>query len=206
MPMHRIIVITVIAFLVLGTLNARGTWKPDKAHSQVNFTVTHMVISEVTGSFKDFDAALRQPGKDDFSGSSVEAVVNMASISTGNDKRDAHLRSDDFFNVGKYPEMKFKSTAFEKTGENTYKIAGNLTIRDVTKPVVLDAKMTGMVEAWGAKHVGFKATATIDRFDYGVKWDKTLETGGLVVGKNVDVSLLFEFVQQKEEAEETDTK
>ncbi len=204
--MYRSYSLLTLVLFAFGSLAAQGTWKADKVHSQVNFSVTHMVISEVTGSFKDFDATIQQPGKDDFSGGSIDATIKIASITTGNDQRDMHLRTNDFFNAEKFPEMKFKSTSFEKTGDDTYKIAGNLTLRDSTKPVVLDAKMTGMVDAWGATHAGFKATTSIDRFDYGVKWDKTLDNGGLVVGNKVDIALIFEFVKQKQEAEKPEKK
>ena len=199
--MKSLIASLTLLIAVPALLNAQATWKPDKAHSQVKFSVTHMVISEVTGSFTDFDASLQQPSNDSFDGSTVQAVIKTASISTNNDRRDQHLRTDDFFNAGKYPEIRFASTAFTKTGPDTYRISGNLTIRDTTRPVVLDAKMTGMLNAWGGTHVGFKATTSIDRFDYGVKWDKTLDAGGLIVSRNVDITLLFEFVKQQQEAE-----
>jgi polyisoprenoid-binding protein YceI len=192
-------VLTLAMILGSGSLVAQGTWKNDKAHSQAKFSVTHMLISEVAGAFKDFDVTVVQPGKEDFSGSTVQAVIKTASVSTDNDRRDNHLRSDDFFNAEKYPEIKFISTSFEKTGTDTYKITGNLTIRDTTKQVVLDAKMLGAVDAWGGKHVGFKATTTINRFDYNVRWDKTLDAGGLIVSKNVDITLFLElFIPPKD--------
>jgi polyisoprenoid-binding protein YceI len=193
-----------IAILLLGitrVLSAQGVWKVDKAHSQVKFVVTHMIISEVTGAFTEFDATLTQPTKDDFSGSSLSATIQTTSINTDNDKRDDQLRSDNFFNAPKFPENKFVSTSFKKTGDDTYTIEGNLTIRDVTRHVVLTAKMTGTVTAWGHQRAGFKATASIDRFDYGVKWNKTLETGGLIVSRKVDITLLMEMVKQQDETQ-----
>jgi len=191
----------LLVALIIGSssLFAQGTWKNDKAHSQVKFSVTHMLISEVTGSFKDFDVTVAQPSAADFSGSSVTAVIKTGSISTDNDRRDTHLKSDDFFNAEKYPEIRFVSTSFEKTGTDTYKITGNLTIRDTTKQVVLDAKMLGSVDAFGGKRVGFKATTSINRFDYNVKWDRTLDQGGLIVSKDVDITLLLElFIPPKD--------
>jgi polyisoprenoid-binding protein YceI len=174
-----------------------ATWKQDRAHSQVQFSVTHLVVSEVTGAFKDFDVTLTQ-GKDDFSGSSLEATIKTASISTDNDARDKHLRSEDFFNAEKYPAISFKSTSFEKTGDNSYKISGNLTIRDVTKPIVLDAKYQGQItDPWGNQKAGFKATGSINRLDFGVKWNKALEAGGLVVSDKVDLTFLMELQKQK---------
>ncbi|HLX12694.1 MAG TPA: YceI family protein [Bacteroidota bacterium] len=176
---------------------AQTTWTADKAHSSVNFTVTHMVISEVNGLFKDFDATLTAT-KPDFSDAVITASIKTASINTDNDQRDTHLRSDDFLNAEKYPAMTFKSTKIEKTGDGTYAITGNLTIRDVTKPVVLDTKFTGqVVTPWGVTAAGFKATTTIDRTDFGAKWNKALEAGGLMVSKDVRITLLFEFDQQK---------
>jgi polyisoprenoid-binding protein YceI len=193
---------TAALFLILTfglvTGDAQATvWKQDPAHSQVKFGVTHLVISEVDGNFKDFDVTLKQLNPD-FSGSTLEASIKTASISTDNDFRDKHLRSDDFLNAEKYPAITFKSTSFEKTGDNAYKITGDLTIRDVTKPVVLDAKFLGeMTDGRGTTRAGFKATGSINRFDYGVKWNKAVETGGLVVSDKVDITLLMELQKQK---------
>jgi polyisoprenoid-binding protein YceI len=175
------------------TSPAQTTWSLDRAHSNVSFTVTHLVISEVEGRFTDFDVTLTQPKPDSFEGASVTADIKTASINTDNTDRDKHLRSNDFLNAEKFPSLTFKSTKFEKTGENSYKIHGTLTIREVTKPVVLDAQFTGTVkDPWGNTKAGFKATTTIDRFAYGVQWDKAIETGGLVVGKNIDITLLMQ--------------
>ena len=188
-----------LAFALLGSIgSAQATvWKQDNAHSQVKFAVTHMVISEVTGDFKNFDVTLTQ-GKDDFSGSTLEATLKTASINTENEMRDKHLRSDDFLNAEKYPTISFKSTSFEKTGENTYKITGTLTIRDVTKPVVLDAKYLGQAnDGNGNQKAGFKATGSISRFDYGVKWNKAIEAGGLIVSDKVELTFLMELQKQK---------
>ena len=176
-----------LAFALLGSIgSAQATvWKQDNAHSQVKFSVTHMVISEVTGGFKEFDVTL-------------EATLKTASINTENEMRDKHLRSDDFLNAEKYPTISFKSTSFEKTGENTYKITGTLTIRDVTKPVVLDAKYLGQAnDGNGNQKAGFKATGSISRFDYGVKWNKAIEAGGLIVSDKVELTFLMELQKQK---------
>jgi polyisoprenoid-binding protein YceI len=188
-----------LAFALLGSIgSAQATvWKQDNAHSRVTFAVTHMVISEVTGDFKNFDVTLTQ-GKDDFSGSTLEATLKTASINTENEMRDKHLRSDDFLNAEKYPAITFKSTSFEKTGENTFKITGTLTIRDVAKPVVLDAKYLGQAaDGFGNQKAGFKATGSINRFDYGVKWNKAIEAGGLIVSDKVELTFLMELQKQK---------
>ena len=194
----RIFLTAAILFTVIGGVVAQTIWKADKAHSKIDFSVTHMVIAEVDGRFTDFDATLTG-SKDDFSDAKITATIKTASITTDNDFRDKHLRSDDFFNADKYPEIKFKSTSIEKTGENTYKITGDLTIRDTTKTVVLDTKYNGQIVGMGATKRAFKATTTINRVDYGVHWDKTIESGGLVVGKNVDITLLLEFNKQTDD-------
>jgi polyisoprenoid-binding protein YceI len=184
----------VLAFSVL---HAGDTWKADKSHSSVGFTVTHMLISEVGGKFNDFDATLKTT-KDDFSDMTIEASIKTASVNTDNEKRDEHLKTDDFFNSEKFPLMSFKSTKIEKTGTDTYKITGDLTIRDITKSVVLDTKLKGVMnDPWGNTRAGFKATTTIDRFEFGTKWKAPAGDGGLVVSKNVDITLLFEFIKEK---------
>jgi polyisoprenoid-binding protein YceI len=151
-----------------------------------------MVISTVTGNFKDFDITFKA-AKEDFSDASVEAVVKVASINTENAQRDTHLKSDDFFNAEKYPEIKFKSTSFEKTGDGKYKISGDLTMRDVTKQVVFDVEYNGNVKTpWGTTLYSWTATLTLNRFDYNLKWNQVIEAGGLMVGKEVKVTLNLE--------------
>jgi polyisoprenoid-binding protein YceI len=196
--MNKLFTLIAIMLTLAGGLSAQTVWKADKAHSSVNFSVSHMVISEVTGNFKDFGATLTS-SKDDFSDAVIDATIQMASVNTDNDKRDAHLKSDDFFNVEKFPTMTFKSTNIERTGPGTFKITGNLTMRDVTKPVVLDTKLIGQTKTpWGTTAAGFKATTVIDRLEFGTKWNQALETGGLIVGKDVTVTLLFEFDKQEQ--------
>ncbi len=194
--MKRSILILSLVLSLSPALLAQSIWKADKAHSEVKFTVTHLVISEVSGRFNDFDITLTQ-GSDDFSGSTIEGSLKTASINTDNDFRDKHLKSDDFFNAEQFPTISFKSTSFEKTGTDTYKIAGNLTIRDVTKPVVFDAKLLGtMTDAKGNTKAGFKATTTIDRFAFGVKWDRKMDAGGFIVSKEVAITINAELAKQ----------
>jgi polyisoprenoid-binding protein YceI len=196
MKQLSVFTLTIAMLFSTGRVSAT-TWKQDQAHSQVKFSVTHLVISEVEGTFKDFDVTLTQNGAE-FAGSTLEASIKTASVTTENEMRDKHLKSDDFFNAEKYPTMLFKSNAFEKTGENTYRITGTLTIRDVTKPIVLEAKFLGQVtDPWGNQKAGFKATGSINRFDYGIKWNKAVEAGGLVVSDKVDITLLMELQKQK---------
>jgi polyisoprenoid-binding protein YceI len=150
------------------------------------------VISTVSGNFKDFDITLTT-AKDDFSDAAVQAVIKMASINTDNTARDNHLKSDDFFNAEKFPEIKFTSTSFEKVGEGKYKITGDLTIRDVTKKVVFDAVYNGSIKTpWGNTAMSWTAATVINRFDYNLKWNKALESGGLIAGQDVTITINLE--------------
>ncbi|HET6271421.1 MAG TPA: YceI family protein [Bacteroidota bacterium] len=173
------------------------TWNVDKAHSHVKFNVSHLVIAEVEGRFKDFDATLTN-SKEDFTDAQLVATIKVASIDTDNESRDKHLRSADFLDAEKHPEIIFKSTSFEKAGQDTYKIKGDLTIRGNTKPVILEAKYNGTVtDPWGNTKVAFKATTAISRFDFGTVWDKKIATGGLVAGETVNITLFFEGTKAK---------
>ena len=189
----KLLLLTALA--VASVMAQKGGWTLDKSHSGVGFSVRHMVISEVTGNFRDFDISLRS-SKDDFSDAVVEAAIKTASINTDNEKRDGHLKSDDFFNAEKFPEIKFKSTAFEKVGENKYKVTGDLTMRDVTKKVTFDAIYNGSIKSpWGALVTSWKATVAVNRFDYGLKWNKAIEAGGLIVGETVNIVLNLEITK-----------
>ena len=173
------------------------TWSVDKAHSNVGFTVTHLVVSEVDGSFQVYDGSISTTA-DDFSGAEIKFTVDVPSINTGNEKRDNHLKADDFFNAEQYPKMTFKSKSFKKTGKNKYKLVGDLTIRDVTKEVTFEATYGGTIQGpWGNTKAGFKASTTIDRFDYNLKWDAATEAGNLVVGREVTIDLNLQFNQAK---------
>jgi len=166
-------------------------WTLDKTHSNVIFSVTHLVVSDVEGSFKSFDGTMEN-SKDDFSDAKINFIVDVKSINTDNENRDKHLKSDDFLNAEKFPQMKFESTSFQPLGDNKYKLSGNLTIRDITKPVSFDVKYGGTANMMGT-HIGFKAKTTINRFDYNLKWDKTIEAGGLIAGKDVDITINVDF-------------
>lgn len=171
---------------------SQSGWKLDKNHSSIGFSVKHLVISTVSGNFKDFDITLTT-AKDDFSDAAVQAVIKMASINTDNTARDNHLKSDDFFNAEKFPEIKFTSTSFEKVGEGKYKITGDLTIRDVTKKVVFDAVYNGSIKTpWGNTAMSWTAATIINRFDYNLKWNKALESGGLIAGQDVTITINLE--------------
>jgi polyisoprenoid-binding protein YceI len=189
--MKRLLVVFFAIVAVTAFVIAQSEWKFDKVHSSVTFSVRHMVISEVSGNFKDFSVVLKSE-KEDFSDATVESTIQVASISTDNDYRDKHLKSDDFFNAEKFPEIKFKSTKFEKLNDNKYKITGDLTMRDVTKQVTFDVVLNGTLKTDKGLLSAWKATTMINRFDYNLKWNKTIETGGLMVGQDVAITLNLE--------------
>lgn len=174
--------------LSAASLFAQNTaWNFDKAHSQVKFEVTHLVISKVQGKFDNFDGVVKT-NSDDFSDAVVEFTVQTQSINTANERRDNHLKSDDFFNAEKFPQMKFKSKSMKKVDDNNFKLIGDLTIRDVTKEVELDVRKGGiMTDNSGNVKAGFRIKGTINRFDFNLKWNALLEVGGAVVGPNVDI-------------------
>ena len=186
-----------IMLITISTLTfSQTTWTVDKAHSKVGFSVSYLVITDVQGYFKDYDAQITSNG-DDFSTANIELKVNTSSIFTDNDKRDNHLRSDDFFNAEKYPQMVFKGKSIKKVGDKKYKLIGDFTIRDVTKQITLDVTYNGTVkDPWGNTKAGFKVTGEIDRFDYNLKWDKSIETGSLVVGKEVELVIDLQLVKK----------
>jgi len=188
-----------IFFLLIfaaSSLIAQTNWSVDKSHSKVGFSVSHLVITDVDGFFKDYDAKITTNG-DDFSTANIEFTVNTASIFTDNENRDKHLRSDDFFNAEKFPKMTFKGKSIRKVSDNKYKLVGDLTIRDVTKQVELDVKYNGMVkDPWGNTKAGFKVTGEINRFDYNLRWNNTIETGALVVGREVELIIDLQLVKK----------
>lgn len=158
------------AFIVLTAFTtAITTWKSDKPHSQLGFTITHLGIADVSGTFNDFDVAVTS-SKSDFSDATFELTANVGSIDTRVEARNNHLKSADFFDVEKYPTMKFKSTSIVKSGENKYKLSGNLTIRDITKLVAMDLVYRGTIENPQSKAAtaGFQLTGTIKRSDFNV--------------------------------------
>jgi polyisoprenoid-binding protein YceI len=154
------------------------------------------LISEVNGEFKDFDVDVSMSG-DDFKTATVNAVIKTASVNTGAEGRDKDLRSNSFFSADSFPNMTFKSDRIEQTGKDEYKIYGMLTIRSTTRPIVLNAVDKGKQDAFGTTKMGVKATTTINRFDYDVKWNKTMEAGGLIVSNSVDITLRMELNKQK---------
>jgi polyisoprenoid-binding protein YceI len=173
------------------------TWNIDKAHTGIIFNVSHMVISEVSGYFREFDGTVVTTG-DDFENAVVDITIKTASINTDNEQRDKHLRSADFFDAEKFPLITYKSKSFNKTDDGMYVITGDFTMKGVTKEVKLKAKLNGiMIDPYGNKRSGWKAVTVINRYDYGVLYNSTLEGGGLAVGKEVSIIINAEFIQKK---------
>lgn len=167
---------------------AEGVWEIDPGHSSVSFVARHLMISRVRGAFERFNGVITIGRVAEDSG--VQATIEAASITTHDDKRDAHLRSPDFLDVERFPTLKFHSTKAERTGETSLVVAGELTIRDVTRPVTLQAEFAGAtVDPWGNQRIGFTARAEIDREEFGITWNQALETGGVLVGKKVVIEL-----------------
>ncbi len=195
--MKRFLLIPALFVAFTLSASAQSNWSFDNSHTTIGFEVTHLVISEVEGHFNSYEGAVKTKGED-FSGASVKFTVDVASIDTDNEKRDGHLKSDDFFNAEKFPKMTFVSKSMKKTGKNTYKLLGDLTIRDVTRQVELDVKHNGTVQdPWGNTKAGFKMTGAVNRFDYNLKWNKMTEMGGAVVGKEVRLDIDVQLKQEK---------
>ena len=196
--MKQILSTLVIALTLAAGTSAQSTWTVDVVHSSVTFNVTHLSISEVEGTFKVYSGTI-QSSTNDFADAAIEFSIDVNSINTDNGMRDKHLKSDDFFNAEKYPQMSFKSTAWKKIEGKNYLLEGELTIRDVTKPVKFNVVYGGTVkDGRGNMKAGFKATAVINRFDYKLKWNAVTEAGGVTVGKDVTVTLNLQFAQKKQ--------
>jgi polyisoprenoid-binding protein YceI len=171
--------------------NKKTIWKVDPAHSEFTFKVKHMMISTVSGQFGKFDVTAENTG-DDFTNGTVEVEVEIDSINTKNTDRDAHLKSDDFFNAEQYPLLTFKSSHFD--GE---KLKGDLTIRNITQKVTLDVEFNGIaVDPYGQTKAGFEITGEINRKDFGLKWDAVTEAGNVVVSDKVKLAINIQLVKQ----------
>lgn len=187
--------LTVLA-LMSGSAFAQK-WNLDKSHSKVTFSVTHMMISETEGKFKIYDGSVTS-SKEDFTDAQIEFSIDVNSIDTDDEARDKHLKSDDFFNAEKFPTMKFKGKQLKKVSGKNYKLIGDLTIRDVTKPVEMDVVFGGIQkDPWGNTKAGFKVKGAINRKEYGLKWNAALETGGVVVSEEVNIECHIELAKQK---------
>jgi polyisoprenoid-binding protein YceI len=177
--------------LALPALAEPTEWAIDATHSNIGFTVSHMVVSEVDGKFKTYTGkALLDEA--DLTKSTVEFSADVASIDTGDAKRDEHLKSPDFFDAAKFPKLTFTSTKITKAGKG-YKLKGNLTIHGVTKEVTLDATVSAAVKnPWGKLVRAVKITGKVKRGDYGLSWNKTLDQGGVLIGDDVTLNLKLE--------------
>ena len=172
-----------------------GTYAFDQGHTTIEFVGRHLMITKVRGRFTDFSGQIvigEAPEN-----SSVEVTINTASVDSSDEKRDGHLRSPDFLDVENYPTITFRSTAVEIVGDGTAKVTGDLTVKDVTRPVTLDVEFDGaQADPWGGQRLGFAAHTDIDREDWGLTWNVALETGGMLVSKKVRLEFNVEAVKQ----------
>jgi len=163
-------------------------WNLDKAHSELEFKVKHMMISNVKGLFENFDVVI-EGGDEHFEHAKISAAIETGSIATKNEQRDQHLKSGDFFDVQTYPEIKFVSTNIEKKSDDEFAVTGDLTIKGVTKPITLKVEYGGIaVDPWGNSKVGYTFSGKLNRSDYGLTWNAALETGGVMVSEDVKLT------------------
>jgi polyisoprenoid-binding protein YceI len=189
-----LIIMAVVIALAVGTASAGEIYTIDAVHSNVTFTVRHLV-SKVSGQFNEFDGTVT-PDFANLGASGVEFTIKTASIDTRNEKRDGHLRSADFFDVEQYPEITFKSSKITKVDDDSYVVAGTLTMRGVSKEITLTVDYLGSMNAMGGTRAGFELSTIINRKDYGVSWNRALDAGGWVLGDEVDVNIALEVVKQ----------
>jgi polyisoprenoid-binding protein YceI len=196
--MKSLILSFIFVFTFAYSVFAQSTeWEIDKPHTNVGFTVTHLVISDVTGRFNEFEGSIKSSGEE-FEGAEINIVIQTASIYTDHEKRDNHLRSADFFNAEKNPQITFESSSFKKVSDNKYEITGDLNMNGVTREVVLDGTLKGVIkDPWGGTRAGFKAKTTIDRYDYDLKYNKALEAGGFLIGQEVDIEINIELKKKQ---------
>jgi polyisoprenoid-binding protein YceI len=177
------------------TLPSTGTFVLDKSHTEVGFIARHLMVSKVRGRFTDFEGTVVVA--DDPSESSVEVTIQAASINTNDENRDKHVRTNDFLSVDEFPALTFRSTKVELSSGGDWKVNGDLTVRGVTRPIVLDVQFEGVIQdPWGNQRLGFTASGEIDRNDFGVSFNAVLETGGFVVSPKVKLEIEAEAVRQ----------
>lgn len=170
-------------------------WKLDPSHSEIGFKVKHMMITNVSGAFTDFNVEATTENED-FNKANINFSTKTASVNTNSEQRDGHLRSPEFFDSEKYPEMKFKGLSYEKVDGDNYKLKGDLTIKDVTKPVTLDVEFGGVnKDPWGNMKAGFTLNGKINRKDFGLSWNAALETGGVMVSEDVKINAEIQLVK-----------
>ena len=199
MKKHFASIIALLITLTLPAMAAAATWTIDPEHSSVGFKIRHLMVSNVKGSFDKYVGTVELDEKD-ITKSKVDVSIETASINTNVQKRDDHLRSADFFDVATYPTMTFKSKKVAKAGKDKLKVTGDLTLHGITKEVVLtvDGPSKETKDPWGNIRRGASATATINRKDFGLTWNKALETGGVVVGDEVTILIEIEMIKAKD--------
>ena len=178
------------------TVPAPGTWTIDASHSTVGFVTRHLMVSKVRGQFSEYSADLVIADRPE--DSRVDVTIQVASVTTNDEGRDGHLLSPDFFDAETYPTITFRTTSVEPVGDDEWKVTGDLTVRDVTKPVVLSVEFAGVSsDPWGNTRAGFSATTEIDREEFGLTWNQPLAGGGVLVGKKVKLELEVQAIQAK---------
>lgn len=176
---------------------AKTNWKVDNAHSSIDFSVRHMMVSKVKGTFRQFEATI-EADPEDLTTADISFSIDVDSIDTRNEDRDNHLKSADFFDVANHPQITFKSTNIVAKGNGVYDVTGDLTIRGVTRPVTFEVTYEGQGKnPWGAIVAGFSGKGKINRTDFGLTWNNPLETGGVLVGEEVNISIEIEATKEE---------
>jgi polyisoprenoid-binding protein YceI len=196
MMKYKTIAVAITTFFFLPALAAQDVWNIDTSHSSIQFQVKHLMISDVRGEFRKMSGQILFDGKG-YSTVKADVVIQVASIDTRESKRDEHLRSADFFDAARYPTIIFKSKRVEGISERKFNLVGDLTMRGVTKEVTLDVEATHAIKGMqGETRIGAQATALLNRQDYGIKWNRALDAGGVVVSDEVRIILNLELVRQ----------
>jgi len=176
-------------------MSSRTEWTLDPAHTHVEFAVRHLMIATVKGKFTGLTGAVSMEA-DRPETARVQVRVDATSITTGNEQRDGHLRSGDFLDAGQFPALTFQSTGVERLGDDDYRLTGELTIKDITRPVELRVRREGMAkDPWGNHRAGYTVTGKINRSDFGITWNQAIETGGVLVGDEVRISIEAELIR-----------
>ncbi len=189
--------LTIVSLLIATLGFSQSTeWKIDHSHSNVTFEITHMMIATVTGKFENFEGTIKSD-KADFTDVTADFSIETASVNTNNQKRDDHLRNEDFFDVEKNPHISFKSKSFKQKSGNNYVMLGDLTMNNVTREVELDVRFNGTIDdPWGNTRAGFRVSGALDRRDYGLNYNSALEAGGVLIGNTVDLRVNLELIKQ----------
>ena len=195
--MRKTAILTALVLVLgFGTVAAQGTYGIDTAHSSVGFKVRHLV-SKVSGGFNDFDGTI-VADFGNLDASSVEFTIQATSIDTKNEKRDGHLRSADFFDVEKFPEITFKSSKITKIDGDSYAVVGSLTMHGVSKEITLTVDFLGEMTAMGGTRAGYELTTTLNRKDFEVSWNRALDAGGFVLGDDVEIDINLEVIKRED--------